>query len=124
MTKKESKPKKISENKSENENVVYETTTKPGDFTIYENEVADKHTIKLIDKNNCPPFKYMTFSEINSAICVVESIIRYYENMAQGNRDISENKAEYELAMNKLKMYRNLQISIIKEADNKLSAYV
>lgn len=68
-------------------------------------------------------FSDLSFSELTSLTILVDKVQSYYDNMAHANKDIDENRSEYELAVKKLIAYRALNKGLIEIVENSISGY-
>lgn len=68
-------------------------------------------------------FSDLSFSELTSLTILVDKVQSYYDNMAHANKDIDENRGEYELAVKKLIAYRALNKGLIEIVENSISGY-
>lgn len=68
-------------------------------------------------------FSDLSFSELTSLTMLVDKVQTYYDNMAHANKDIDENRGEYELAVKKLIAYRTLNKGLIEIVENSISGY-
>lgn len=68
-------------------------------------------------------FSDLSFSELTSLTILVDKVQSYYDNMAHANKDIDENRSEYELAVKKLIAYRTLNKGLIEIVENSISGY-
>ena len=68
-------------------------------------------------------FSDLSFSELTSLTILVDKVQSYYDNMAHANKDIDENRGEYELAVKKLIAYRALNKGLIEIVENSISRY-
>ena len=68
-------------------------------------------------------FSDLSFSELTSLTILVDKVQSYYDNMAHANKDIDENRSEYDLAVKKLIAYRTLNKGLIEIVENSISGY-
>jgi hypothetical protein len=87
---------------------------------IRTDETQKKAITRLLKKKK---FSDLSFSELTSLTIPVDKVQSYYDNMAHANKDIDENRGEYELAVKKLIAYRTLNKGLIEIVENSISGY-
>lgn len=95
-------------------------------LVVEKNEDLYDGEYKLMSENillKKKKFSDLSFSELTSLTILVDKVQSYYDNMAHANKDIDENRGEYELAVKKLIAYRALNKGLIEIVENSISRY-